>query len=83
MIYYGTIRNGHVVVEENVRLPEGAPVRIEVQSDVPESAAEPDQPLRSSGMRCGSWRARDRHFRRILSDPRSRPDFNAAARAIG
>ena len=45
MIYYGTIRDGQVVVEENVRLPEGAQVRIEVEGDASESAADPNQRL--------------------------------------
>jgi hypothetical protein len=41
MVYQGTIQNGVIVLDGGIRLPEGAPVRVElVNRDVSTMAAE-------------------------------------------
>lgn len=43
MVYQGTVQNGVVVFGPDVRLPEGAPVKVElVQQNAPEEGPVPD-----------------------------------------
>jgi hypothetical protein len=43
MTYKGRVQNGVILVEDGVRLPEGAEVHVEV-ADVPESWEKKDEP---------------------------------------
>jgi len=47
MIYRGHVQNGVVVFDDSVTLPEGAEVRVELESPAPQTAAkdEPGQTL--------------------------------------
>jgi hypothetical protein len=47
MIYQGTIQNGVVVFENDVNLPEGSPVRVELVQELPvdECGLAEDDPL--------------------------------------
>jgi hypothetical protein len=43
MTYKGRVQNGVILVEDGVRLPEGAEVHVEL-ADVPESSEKNDEP---------------------------------------
>lgn len=59
MVLMGHIRNGMIVADEPVQLPEGAPVRIELIADSPICAAPKTAP-RQGGQHAGQiWMAPD------------------------